>query len=571
MAIALSQIQSPVDDPNALTQSTQPITKPAATVPTALPPALPASTQPAGTSVPVTPPPITSAPTALSSVTPTTPQLTMPGGSTQPAGTATPPPAVGDAPPAPAPTTSAPAAPYQQPGLTSYSGGAAVPGLPAGFTMGDPNSSNYGSSYYNGQKVIGNSGGFWQLADGTQGPAYNPADEQKIVDAANAAYLGSAGKPGASYMSALDPNNSYTSPEVRTLLQDPAWQAVQNTGPIYLNQFSPETQAEIKKIPNLYNDLQLNAGYTPPGSPAAAGGSAGGAGGSTGLRSITPGAANDVGTPSQGLGGLLAQLGAGGTSASPGSPATGAGTPSSGLGTALAGLGIGQGGQANNGGVNLTPTTAGNALTNQTISPGPATDRFKIAQDQYDAAQQASQPGYDASLRDANRHAFGQGRGVSGQLRTSLGDLAANRATELDSQRRGFLDNALTGSIQDAYNNLGIAQQQQGFQNTQQQEAFGNAIQQALAQEQLTNGAFGRSAATEQAGYANDPSQIALILSQIFGSQATGAGNAASGLFNQQGQASNGSNDALLQYLLSQLGHGGSTQPAGTSTPAGAG
>ena len=502
--------------------------------------------------------PTTAAPMPLSSVTPAQPIVTMPyADPTSGSGTVTPPAPVPDAPPAPTdPSTSA-------------------SGLPAGFTMGDPNSADWGSSYYNGQKVIGNSGGFWQLADGSQGPAYDPATEAAITNAANQAYVGSAGKPGYDYQSMVDPANTYTSPQVRALLQDPEWQAAYDTGPIYADQFSPQTQQLIKAIPDLNTNLAMSgsapAGYQSfagigSGAPAAQT-SAPSSAPPTGMRSIAPGAANDVGTPSSGLGSLLAQLGQGGTSGAPGGPATGAGTPSSGIGSLLAqlGLGQGQGGQANNGGATLTPTTAQNALTNQTISPGPATDRFKIAQDQYDAAQQASQPGYEASLRDANRQAFGAGRGVSGQLRTSLGDLAANRATQLDSERRGFLDNALTGSIDDAYKNLGIAQQQQGFQNTQQQEAFSNAIQQALAQEQLISGAYGRAAGNEQAGYANDPSQIALILSQIFGSQASQAGNAASGLFNQQGQNSggSGSSDALLQYLLSRLGHGG-----GSPTPA---
>jgi hypothetical protein len=135
----------------------------------------------------------------------------------------------------------------------------AIP-LPSGFTMGDPNSALYGASYYNGQKIIGNSGGYWILADGSQGPAYDPAVEDAITQNANAAYLGTVGNPGYAYESIIDPANTYTSPEVRTLLQDPEWAALQGAGPIYFDQLSPELQLKIKAIPNLYNSLIGNFG-----------------------------------------------------------------------------------------------------------------------------------------------------------------------------------------------------------------------------------------------------------------------------------------------------------------------
>ncbi len=205
-----------------------------------------------------------------------------------------------------------------------------------------------------------------------------------------------------------------------------------------------------------------------------------------------------------------------------------------------------------NGTVALTPTDPNNPLTGQTISVAPTVDRFKIAQDQYDAAVKASDPAYHANLRDASRHAFGAGRGVSGQLRTSLGDEAARHQSALEGQRSGFLSDALKGTIGDAYNDVGIAQQQQGFQKGQQDTAFGQDYATKQLQESLTSGAFGRALQQLQAGNANDPSQIALVLSQIFGSQATGAGNAASGLFGQRGQNSGGNSQipAWLQAIL---------------------
>lgn len=200
---------------------------------------------------------------------------------------------------------------------------------------------------------------------------------------------------------------------------------------------------------------------------------------------------------------------------------------------------------ANNGAVTLTPTNPSTALTTQTIGVGPTADRFKIAEDRYNAGQ----PAYEAALKTAQQHAFGAGRGVSGALRTSLGDAASAR----EGQRVGFLSDALQGSIDDAYKNIGVAQQQQGFQKGQQDTAFNQDVTTKQLNENLTGGAFQRALAQLTAGNANSPDQVALILSQIFGSQATGAGNAAGGLFNSQGQRagtpSSGVPDWLTQIL----------------------
>jgi len=193
-------------------------------------------------------------------------------------------------------------------------------------------------------------------------------------------------------------------------------------------------------------------------------------------------------------------------------------------------------------------------------------DRFKIAEDRYNAGE----PAYQAALRTAEHHAFGAGRGVSGALRTSLGDAASAR----EGQRVGFLSDALNGSIDDAYKNIGIAQQQQGFQKGQQDTAFGQDLATKQLQESLTNGAFGRALQQLTAGNANSPDQIALILSQIFGSQATGAGQAASGLFGQQGQTAgtptSGTPD-WLAAILRQIGSGSSGTAGTPQLPADAG
>ena len=130
-------------------------------------------------------------------------------------------------------------------------------------------------------------------------------------------------------------------------------------------------------------------------------------------------------------------------------------------------------------GVNLTPTTVENALTNYTISPGPETDRFAIARQQLqDTIKNVLDPQFAEDQRKLNRYNFGAGRGVSGAARTSQGDLLASRDRDINQLTSGFLNPALTGSIEDAYRNIGIAQQQQGFQRGQQGDVFNQGMAQ---------------------------------------------------------------------------------------------
>lgn len=146
----------------------------------------------------------------------------------------------------------------------------------------------------------------------------------------------------------------------------------------------------------------------------------------------------------------------------------------------------------------LAPSSAPSAvapptsLLNQTITPGPQTNRVQLAQDAFDTFAKSSDPYYQKALRDATSQAAGAGQLGSGQLRTSLGDLAHQRQLELDTQRATLLNNATAGSIADQYANIGIAQQQQGFQAQQQQQATANQ----LAAEQLQLAKTGQSAQT---------------------------------------------------------------------------
>lgn len=167
------------------------------------------------------------------------------------------------------------------------------------------------------------------------------------------------------------------------------------------------------------------------------------------------------------------------------------------------------------GAVNLSPTDPNNALTAQTITPGSMADRFKLAQDRFATFTASSDPAYQAALRDANRMGAAAGGLGSGQLRTSLGDLALNRSRDLTNARDTLFQNALEGTIGDSWNSIGLAERQQAFQNQQQQQAFEQALQQFYA-----GNAGGTGAATRTA----------------YGSQVAGQGQDALSAFNQWAQ-----------------------------------
>lgn len=258
---------------------------------------------------------------------------------------------------------------------------------------------------------------------------------------------------------------------------------------------------------------------------------------------------------------------------------------------------------------NLSATTPDNNLASKTITPGAGTDRFGIAQQQFQNYAQQTAPQYDASIRSATAAGMGAGRMGSGMLRTSYGDLANQRNQQLQNAGNSFLTDALNGSIGDAYNNIGIAQQQQGFQAGQQQNAFNQALQtgqfnnatqaqqfgqgvttsqlaaalqgqqfgqgvtQAQLEDQLLNSATNRSATQLGLGSTGNPTDTQLALSGIYGNQASQAGSALSGLIGNTVQNNaNTQNTNLLNSILAQLrgsnsGNVGASVP--TSTPTG--
>jgi hypothetical protein len=140
----------------------------------------------------------------------------------------------------------------------------------------------------------------------------------------------------------------------------------------------------------------------------------------------------------------------------------------------------------------ITQFGPGNDLRDNQIAPNQDVDRLKIAGDYFSQFAESTDPAYQKSIRDATKAAAANGRLGSGMLTTDYGDLAGDRSRELDLQRRGFLTQALEGTIDDARSNRDELRGERDYQTGSAQQATENAIRQRLLEEALLNGQFGR-------------------------------------------------------------------------------
>lgn len=180
------------------------------------------------------------------------------------------------------------------------------------------------------------------------------------------------------------------------------------------------------------------------------------------------------------------------------------------------------------------------------LASGP--DRFQLAQDRFKTYADQTDPAFQASIRAATQNAAANGAIGSGMLGTTYGDLGLQRSRDLQAERDTLFGNALEGTIGDTRANVGLlagleGQQygqdaqsrnelrgERGYQNGMEQQAYDRGIQGLTLEDALTNSAFGRGQAQEQAGEANNPANTQLLLSGIYGDQAKGAGQALAGL-----------------------------------------
>jgi hypothetical protein len=381
-------------------------------------------------------------------------------------------------------------------------------GLPSGFTLGTGD--HYGNAYMGGQQLNGlvndsssPTGYSYSFVNGQITPGATQSDWQSIINAENQNYFdqGGAGNPaaGAMVQASMPLNGGINGgglggPGDAGVGLPPGYVA-----PHAPTQAPPTNTAAPSSAPSsnftTYNPMQI-AGAAPSGQGA------------------------DV-------------------------PPTSTGSTGGGF---LNGINTASGAGGNPLGYNLTQTDPNNALTAQTITPT-GTDFMSQAKQLLASENAANDLQYQANLRDANRYAYSQGRGGSGIENTSLGDIAAQHTLQQNQLGNQLLYGALGQQNANQYANIGIAQQQQGFQNQQQQQAFSQALQQLLA------------------GSSGDPSQISLILAQIFGSQAGGISNAASN-YAAQNTANTNSQLQNQQFmeLIKKLLQGGNTTT--TPTPA---
>lgn len=298
---------------------------------------------------------------------------------------------------------------------------------------------------------------------------------------------------------------------------------------------------------NATDDAMRQAMGLPPTGPDTSAASSTGSTLPKGL--VMPGAANDVGTPSSDVGGGQATAGMGSIPISSGGlvqppaspPDTGSPTTNPSGGTIPVNPSSGSSGGSSSGGpvgngVSLTPTDPSNPLTAQTISVNPNVDRFQIAKQQIqDTIDNILNPQEAADSRTIAANSFGLGRGVSGQNRTAQGNLAAQYGRQKAQLTSDFLNPALLGTIQDAYNNAGIAQQQQQFQSGQQQTGFNQAVTAQQLADQENSQAFNQALQQLLVGSQGDPSQIALVLASIYGGQSAQNTQAAQNLVRSAG------------------------------------
>jgi hypothetical protein len=121
-------------------------------------------------------------------------------------------------------------------------------------------------------------------------------------------------------------------------------------------------------------------------------------------------------------------------------------------------------------------------------------------------------------------------------LTTDYGNLASDRARDLDVLQRSLLTDATQGSIGDAVNARTELRAERDYQNSQAQQAIQNAIQQML----LTLNIGGTQL---NAGESGNPANILLGAGDQKGQQASDTTNAAA--------------NALYQYFLNQQLKGG--------------
>lgn len=226
-------------------------------------------------------------------------------------------------------------------------------------------------------------------------------------------------------------------------------------------------------------------------------------------------------------------------------------------------------------GVSTSPLDPNGGLLNASILPDAnAPDRVKLAQTEFQNYLDQQLPEYQAKLRGAFSDNAAMGRLGSGQLATSIGDLDLAAQRDANAKMSDLTTAATTGTIADRQQALANAKDERNYEANRSDTAYGQGVNNLNLEDALTNSAFGRALAQHSAGQANSPTTTEELLSQIFGQQATGAGNALGNLV--KANASNNTVNAgtapasgggLLSTIFGAAPAGSTGGPADASAP----
>lgn len=216
-------------------------------------------------------------------------------------------------------------------------------------------------------------------------------------------------------------------------------------------------------------------------------------------------------------------------------------------------------------------------------------DRFKLAEDRFKTYSDETAPEYDFANRVATQRAAAGGRLKSGMLRTDYGNLDLARARDLDVQKRKLFQDALEGTVGDAFNKAntlrsaegdiadreaakrgevrndqldrfsrvgqainvgsGLRDQRVGegranraelrgerdYQNSMERQAFDRRRQSVFDRDALENSRFGRDYSRAQFGYSGNPGSAEIGVAGGRREDASNQASAIAELFKQMG------------------------------------
>jgi hypothetical protein len=183
-------------------------------------------------------------------------------------------------------------------------------------------------------------------------------------------------------------------------------------------------------------------------------------------------------------------------------------------------------GPATGNGVGLSTINPDADLRSQSILPTNDVNRMDIANRELKNYEDQALPEFRNKLRNTFQNNAALGRNGSGMLRTDVGNLDLAEQNAYNAKKTSLLDAALGDTIGDARNNRDEYRTERGYQNGLEDQAYNRGVQGLTLDDYLTNSAFNRADRQNSAGQAGNPAQMQMILSQIFGNQASSAGQA---------------------------------------------